>query len=107
MTEHKSQELNLETLKSDIDKLRSELTDLVQRLTNTGKDRFESAKEELRDNTQCSKIRQVLDDGSKVGKKRIGAIQRQIEEKPLISLFIVVLGLGLLVAKLLRGKSEN
>ncbi len=91
MTEHKSQELNLETLKSDIDKLRSELTDLVQRLTNTGKDRFESVK----------------DDGSKVGKKGIGAIQRQVKEKPLISLFIVVLGLGLLVAKLLRGKSEN
>jgi hypothetical protein len=36
MTEHESQELNLEALKADIDKLRSELTDLVQKFTDTG-----------------------------------------------------------------------
>lgn len=109
MTEHESQELNLEALKADIDKLRSELTDLVQKFTDMDKGKVGIAKEELGDKVQCSmdKIRQLLDDGSKVGKKGIGAIQRQIGERSLISLLIVVLGLGLLIAKLLRGKSEN
>jgi ElaB/YqjD/DUF883 family membrane-anchored ribosome-binding protein len=112
----------LETLKLDIDKLRSDLADLAQRLADAGKSEVEESKDKA--NNQVEKIRQVFDEtrerskriaesvqqkvGERLGKAtwaglvELEAVQQKAGERPYVSLTLLAifaLGVGFFLAK--------
>jgi ElaB/YqjD/DUF883 family membrane-anchored ribosome-binding protein len=110
MAEYEFQEL--ETLKADIAKLRSDLVDLTQKLTDLGKDGAGTAKEELDSKVQNLKERlhQILKDTRKRGKKTAETVQQQIEDRVLISLIAatgVGLLLGIMLSWIIKGRDSD
>ncbi|MER3447976.1 MAG: hypothetical protein C4291_14610 [Candidatus Dadabacteria bacterium] len=91
----------LEALKADVDKLRSDLLDITEKLTDIGKDGAWAAKEGLERQAKELKkrLRKILKDTHKMRKKMGETIQGQIEDRGLMSL-IVAAGAGLLLGVL-------
>lgn len=102
----------LETLKADVAKLRSDLLDLTEKLTDLGKDGAWAAKEELERQAKHLKkrLRKILKDTRKMRKKMGETIQEQIEDRDLISLIIATgagLILGILITWIIKGRDSN
>jgi len=106
----------VEALKADIAKLRSDLTDLAQRLIDIGKGEAGAVKGRLEDKAQnqMERIRQVFDDTRERGKRTVETVQQKIGERPYVSIsLLAVLSLGVgffFLSKLLeqrRSESET
>ncbi len=100
MAEYEFKEL--ETLKADVAKLRSDLLDLTETITDLGVDGAWAEKEELERQAKELKkrLRKILKDTHKM--RRMGkTIQEQIEDRDLISL-IVATGAGVLLGILIN-----
>jgi ElaB/YqjD/DUF883 family membrane-anchored ribosome-binding protein len=106
MAEYGLQEL--ETLKADIAKLRSDLTDLAQKLVDIGTDQVGTVKETLTGQAQSvmDTMRQVFGDTREQGRRTIENIQQQVGEKPYVIL-IAALAAGFLLTRLLERRSES
>ncbi len=108
MVKYELQEL--ETLKADIAKLRSDLSDLAQKLVDVGVDEVGAVRETLAGQVQSvmDTMCQVLGDTREQGRKTIESVQQRVEERPYVILF-VALAAGFLLIKLLerRGESET
>src|SRR5882724_9454155 len=92
----------LETLKTDIARLRSDLLDLTEKLTDVGTDGACAAMEELEKQAKNLKkrLRKIVKDTRKMGKKAAETVQEQIEDRGLMSL-IVASGAGLILGILI------
>jgi ElaB/YqjD/DUF883 family membrane-anchored ribosome-binding protein len=94
MDQDKRLDKDLETLKGDISKLREDLTGIAQILLEKGKSETEAAKgrlsEGLQDEFQAARDK---------SKETVESLERQIKEKPMLSLIIAFI-LGLFLGKL-------
>ena len=79
MDQDKRLDKDLETLKGDISKLREDLTGIAQKLLEKGKSETEAARDK--------------------SKETVESLERQIKEKPMLSLIIAFI-LGLFLGKL-------
>ncbi len=98
----------LETLKKDMAKLRSDLLDLTEKLTDAGKDGAWAAKEELERQAKHLKkrLRKILKDARKMRRNMGGTIREQIEDRGLMSL-IVAAGAGFLLGVLITWMTKG
>jgi ElaB/YqjD/DUF883 family membrane-anchored ribosome-binding protein len=105
MVRHELQEL--ETLKADIAKLRSDLANLAQKLMDVGVDEVGGVRETLAGQVQSvmDTMRQVIGDTRERGRKTIEGVQQRVEERPYVILF-VALAAGFLLTKLLELRGE-
>ncbi|MGE5445900.1 MAG: DUF883 family protein, partial [Ignavibacteriales bacterium] len=106
MTEYELQEF--EALKADVAKLRSDLFDLTEDLTDIGKEGAGTPKEELDRQVKNlkQKLGQILKDTREMGKRRFETIQEQIEDRDQMSLLVASGAgflLGLLITWIIKG----
>jgi len=97
----------LETLKADMAKLRSDLADLAQKLVDVGVDEVGTVRETLAGQVQgvMDTMRQVIGNTRERGRKTIEGVQQRVEERPYVILF-VALAAGFLLTKLLELRGE-
>jgi len=98
----------LQTLKDDVAKLRTDVSELVGLLKDLGADKVDEARgtveEELR--ARREQLRESVGRAKARGKKAADDIEEQITEHPLSSL-LAAFGLGFIIAKLSGGGSES
>jgi len=94
MDQDKRLDKDLEILKKDISKLREDLSGVAKSLLEKGKSETEAAKGRLSEGVQNEF--QVARDKSK---ETVESLERQIKEKPMLSLIIAFI-LGLFLGKL-------
>ncbi len=110
MTEYEFE--GLETLKADVNKLRSDLIDLTEKLSDLGKDGTGVVKEELESKARVLKerLRQIYKDTRKRSKKTAEIVQQQIEDRILMSLLVasgVGFLLGIILSWIIRAKDSE
>lgn len=100
MAEYKFKEL--ETLKAGVAKIRSDLLDLTEKLTDIGKDWAGAAKEEPEKQAKnlVKKLRKIFKETIKIGKKKAETVEEQIEDRTILSL-VVATGVGFLLGVLI------
>jgi ElaB/YqjD/DUF883 family membrane-anchored ribosome-binding protein len=94
MTENKIQN-DVESLKKDMAALREDLKGLTRALVEHGKTEAGETKDRL-----VSELNKELESAREQGEKAVQSVERQIQERPLISLLVALL-LGLVFGKLL------
>lgn len=96
----------LQTLKDDVAKLRSDVADLVAMFKDLGVQKVhetrDSIEEELRD--QREKLRAEFDRVRERGKGAVDEFEQQVNKHPLGSL-LTAFGVGYIIAKMSGGKS--
>lgn len=105
----KDMQEELQTIKDDVAKLRSDIADLVGLLKDLGAEKVGEAKttveEELR--AQREKLRRALGSAKERGKRTADDIEETITQHPLSSL-LAAFGVGFILAKLTNGgRSES
>lgn len=96
-----TQEINLESLKKDIDSLKTDLKDIVKSIKDTGTQRVESAKDKILDQLNSDEIKKYIDDLRLKGKDGIENVNDAIRQDPIKSIAIAA-GVGFLAAWLLK-----
>lgn len=96
-----TQEINLESLKKDIDSLKTDLKDIVKSIKDTGTQRVESAKDKILDQLNSDEIKKYIDDLRLKGKDGIENVSDAIKQDPIKSIAIAA-GVGFLAAWLLK-----
>jgi ElaB/YqjD/DUF883 family membrane-anchored ribosome-binding protein len=112
MTENKIQN-DVESLKKDMAALREDLKGLTRALVEHGKTEAGGARDNLVDRLReevdkagetkdrlVSELNKELESAREQGEKAVQSVERQIQERPLISLLVALL-LGLVFGKLL------
>ena len=92
----------METLRADLAKLRSDLAGVAEALKDEGQKKAQSARDGLTDLLHSVKeqIGEALDQAGAKGKRSVEVVGHQIEERPLASL-LTAFGVGFILAKLL------
>lgn len=92
----------LETLKADVAKLRSDVGDLLDILKSLGAEKVNNAKDALDDELEKRRqeIRDALAGARARGERTAHAVEGEIAEHPLSSI-MAAFGIGFLIAKLL------
>ena len=105
MAERQELRQDMQILRDDVTKLRSDLSGITQRLLEAGKDEAGNARYKLE-----AEVRNLLDEvGQALGQTRersrraVEGVEHKIEERPLISLIIAFI-VGLLLGKLFDRK---
>lgn len=101
MTERKFQE-DIVTLKEDMVKLRSDMTEIAKKLIDIGKTEAKEAKEKLETEARnlIDELIVELDEIGERGKKTFKTMEKEVKEKPLLSLILAFL-VGFLIGNLL------
>ncbi|HKJ74623.1 MAG TPA: hypothetical protein VKA19_10945 [Alphaproteobacteria bacterium] len=92
-----------DTLKADVNKLRGDVSELVDILKELGTEKTTSAKASVDEELarQREKLRATLTDARTRGRKAAESMEGEIAEHPMSSL-IAAFGLGFVIAKLLE-----
>jgi ElaB/YqjD/DUF883 family membrane-anchored ribosome-binding protein len=98
----------LQTLKDDIAKLRTDVSQLVDVLKDLGVEKVDSARASVEEEIQAQRerVRDAIGKAKDRGKKTADDIEDHITEHPLSSL-LAAFGLGFIIAKLSGGGSES
>ena len=96
-----TQEINLESLKKDIDSLKADFKDAIKSIKEMGVERAESAKDKILDQLNSDEIKKYIDDLKSKGKDSIENVNDAIKEDPIKSIAIAA-GVGFLAAWLLK-----
>lgn len=89
---------DIESLKENVANLRSDILQITQALLEKGKSETEVTKDRLID-----ELKYDLDAAREKGKKTVESVERQIQEKPFLSLLIAFV-IGLFLGKLFDRK---
>ena len=91
----------VDALRAELEKMREEMSKLTSSDMQSTRDFAKEIQSELRNtlNQARDKGRDFLDQAKEGGDKAIGKLEKQIEERPLLTLLIVFIA-GLLLAKL-------
>jgi ElaB/YqjD/DUF883 family membrane-anchored ribosome-binding protein len=96
----------MQVLKDDVEKLRSDISDLVGLLKDLGLQKIDETRgtveEELQE--QREKLRVVLGRARERGKSAVDDVEQQMTEHPLGTL-LTAFGIGYIIAKLSGGRS--
>lgn len=89
-----------DTLKSDVAKLRSDLSTTTKKLIDVGKDQTGEAKEiaKIEAAKLLSELEDAVDESKQKGKRALESVEDKIIEKPLLSLLVAFV-IGLLIGK--------
>jgi ElaB/YqjD/DUF883 family membrane-anchored ribosome-binding protein len=92
----------LDSLKSDMSKLRSDLAGLAEALIKAGKHEAGAAKERLEEevHTRLDSLREKAGDAREAGANALKSIESHIEERPFVSM-LVAFAVGLVFGKFL------
>jgi len=98
----------LQTLKDDVAKLRTDVSELVGLLKDLGADKIDEARGTVEEGLRARReqLRESVGRAKARGKKAADDIEEQITEHPLSSL-LAAFGLGFIIAKLSGGGSES
>ncbi len=93
------------TLRVDMNKLRSDLSEVAQALFEAGKSEAGEAKTRLQGMAQqrLDDVRKVLDTARERSRSATDVVKQQVEQKPMVSM-LVALGAGILLGALIRRK---
>jgi ElaB/YqjD/DUF883 family membrane-anchored ribosome-binding protein len=96
-------EQQIDTLRSDIAGLRSQLSGVLEASKRRGSDAAAALRERIEglDHRVVEQLEQVADDALRVGKESLEAVEHQIEEHPYLTV-AAAFGLGFLLSALLR-----
>jgi ElaB/YqjD/DUF883 family membrane-anchored ribosome-binding protein len=94
---------DVDAVKDDLAKLRSDIAELTQRLIDTGRSEVSSARNRLRAEARNlgRELRATLDETGEQGLKTVESVEQLLTERPLVSL-LAAFGLGLLVGIFLQ-----
>lgn len=94
---------DLDAVKEDLAKLRSDIAELTQRLIDTGGSEVSTARNRVRSEARNlgREFRATLDETGEQGLKTVESIEQLLTDRPLVSL-LAAFGLGLLVGKFLQ-----
>lgn len=94
---------DLETVKEDLAKLRSDIAEVTQKLIDMGRSEAGSARNRIETEARnlVQELRQTLNETGDRGRKTVESVEQLLTEKPLVSL-LAAFGLGLLFGKLLE-----
>jgi ElaB/YqjD/DUF883 family membrane-anchored ribosome-binding protein len=97
-----SLEKELEALRADMAKLRSDLAGLADAVKDAGQRRVDGARESLADLAGAlrDELKGAFDGARDKSRKSVETVEQTIEEKPFLSL-LTAFGVGVLLAKLL------
>ena len=98
----------LQNLKDDVTKLRTDVSELVGLLKDLGAEKIDAARGNVAEELQARReqLREAMGKAKARGKKAADDIESQISEHPLSSL-LAAFGLGFIIAKLSGGGSES
>jgi ElaB/YqjD/DUF883 family membrane-anchored ribosome-binding protein len=94
---------DLETVKEDMAKLRSDIGELTQRLLEMGKSEVSSARNRVRSQARNleREVRETLNETGERGWRTVESVEQLLAERPLVSV-LGAFGLGFIVGKLLE-----
>jgi len=78
-----SDSIDLNAVKEDISKLRSDMKELFQKLIDTGRSETGAAKDRM-----IEELIDALETASKSGKETVESLESKVRENPFISLFL-------------------
>jgi hypothetical protein len=96
-----TQEVNLESLKKDLDSLKADFKNVIKSIKDMGAERAESAKDKILNQLNSDEIKKYIDDLKSKGKDSIENVNDAIKEDPIKSIAIAA-GVGFLAAWLLK-----
>lgn len=95
----------METLKSEMAKLRTDFSGVIAAMKSAGKAEAEAVREGSSEffSSMKDEIRHALEEARKKGKQSVEAVEKQVGEHPFLSL-LAAFGAGFIIAKLLDRK---
>jgi ElaB/YqjD/DUF883 family membrane-anchored ribosome-binding protein len=94
---------DVDAVKEDLVKLRSDIAELTQRLIDTGRSEVSTARNRVRAEARNlgRELRETLNDTGERGVRTVESVEQLLTDRPLVSI-LAAFGLGLLVGKLLQ-----
>ncbi|CAD7287245.1 DUF883 family protein [Campylobacter suis] len=96
-----AQEVNLESIKKDIDALKSDFKDVLKSLKELGSTKAEESKDKILDSLNADELKKYIDEIKLRGKGSVDSVNEAIKDDPIKSVAVAA-GMGFLLAWILK-----